>query len=170
MSRIPLITAREELDARGQAVFDRIAESRGSLLHPFEVLLHSPAMAEKVAELGHVVRFGSHLADADRELVTLATGRVHRCDFVWDSHLDAARAAGVESRTISALEWDGRGLAGREALLVAFVNELCAESTVSEDTFGAVHDLLGATAVVDLMLTVGYYTMLSFAMGACAVC
>ena len=45
------------------------------LLRPFEVLLHSPSMAEAVAELGHVVRFGSHLADADRELVTLATGR-----------------------------------------------------------------------------------------------
>lgn len=170
MSRIPLITAREELDARGQAVFDRITESRGSLLRPFELLLHSPAMAEKVAELGHVVRFGSHLADADRELVTLATGRIYRCDYVWESHLEAARAAGVESRTISALEQDGRGLTGREALFVSFVNELCAQSAVSEDTFGAVHDLLGTSAVVDMMLTVGYYTMLSYAMGACAAC
>ncbi|MGZ8583677.1 MAG: carboxymuconolactone decarboxylase family protein, partial [Actinomycetota bacterium] len=110
MSRIPLITARDDLDAGGRVAFDRIVESRGSILRPFEVLLHAPAMAERVAELGHVVRFESHLTDADRELVTLATGRAHGCAFVWGSHLEAARAAGVGPDTIAALEADGRDL------------------------------------------------------------
>ena len=43
-----MISARDALDADGQAVFDRIVESRGALLRPFEVLLHSPSMAEAV--------------------------------------------------------------------------------------------------------------------------
>ena len=77
MTRIPLISARDELDSDGRVVFDRIVESRGTILRPFEVLLHTPAMADKVAALGHVIRFESHLTDADRELVTLATGRAH---------------------------------------------------------------------------------------------
>jgi AhpD family alkylhydroperoxidase len=101
VTRIPLITAREDIDPDGRAVFDRIVASRGTTLRPIEVLLHAPAMAERVAELGHVVRFGSGLTDADRELVTLATGRAHGCAFVWESHLEAARTAGVEADTIN---------------------------------------------------------------------
>jgi AhpD family alkylhydroperoxidase len=170
VSRIPLITARDDLDAGGRVVFDRIVESRGTILRPFEVLLHAPAMADKVAELGHVVRFESHLTDADRELVTLATGRAHGCAFVWESHLESARAAGIEPDTIAALEGDGGELGTREAALVSFVNELCDTSSVSDEGFRAAHDLVGTPGMVELALTVGYYTMLGYTMSACGAC
>ncbi|MEO8422909.1 MAG: carboxymuconolactone decarboxylase family protein [Actinomycetota bacterium] len=170
MSRIPLITARDELDASGQVVFDRIVESRGTILRPFEVLLHAPAIADKVAALGLVVRSGSDLTDADRELVTLATGRAHGCAFVWQSHLESARGAGIEPDTIAALEGDGSGLGTREATLVSFVNELCATSSVSDEIFRAAHELVGTSGAVELSLTVGYYTMLGYTMSACGAC
>ena len=171
MSRIPLITAREELDADGRAVFDRIVESRGTVLRPFEVLLHAPQMADKVAALGHVVRSESRLTAADRELVTLATGRAHGCAFVWESHLEAARAAGLEPGTIAALEEDGgEGLGPREATLVSFVRELSRTSAVSNETFRAAHDLLGTSGVVEMALTTGYYAMLGHTMAAVEAC
>lgn len=170
MSRIPLITARDELDTDGRVVFDRIVESRGAILRPFEVLLHAPAMADKVAELGHVVRFESRLSDADRELVTLATGHAHGCDFVWQSHLEAAQAAGVTPDTIAALGSGGSGLGIREAILVSFVNELCDVNAVSEERFRAALDLLGTSGMVELVLTIGYYTMLGYTMSACGAC
>ena len=171
MSRIPLITAREGLDADGRAVFDRIVESRGLILRPFEVLLHAPPMADGVAALGHVVRSGSRLTDADRELITLATGRAHGCAFVWESHLEAARAAGLEPATIAALErGDDEGVGGREATLVSFVRELCATGAVSDETFRGAHDVLGTPGVVEMALIVGYYTMLGYTMNAVEAC
>jgi 4-carboxymuconolactone decarboxylase len=170
VSRIPLITTPEELDAGGRLVFERIVESRGTILRPFEVLLHSPAMADKVAELGGVVRSASNLADADRELVTMATGRAHGCAFVWESHLEAARKAGIETDTIAALQGDGNGLGVREAALVSLVNELCETSAVSVETFRAAHDLVGTAGMVELVLTVGYYTMLGYTMSAMEAC
>lgn len=169
MARIPLITDRDELDAEGRDAFDRIAESRGELLRPFEVLLHAPAAAARVAELGHVVRFESHLPDRDRELATLATGRALGCGFVWESHLDAARASGIGPGTLTALE-RGEDLAGRDGILVAFVRELCGAGAVSERTFRAANELLGTPGTVELALTVGYYTMLGYVMGACEAC
>ena len=169
MSRIPLVTAADELDADGRAVFDRIVEGRGSMLRPFEVLLHAPAMADKVADLGHVVKFESHLTDADRELVTLATGRAQGCAFVWESHLASAQTAGIEAGTIAALEADG-GLGAREAILVSFVRELCREGSVSDERFRAAHDLVGTSGLVELVLTVGYYTMLGYTMSAFEAC
>lgn len=170
MSRIPLITARDELDADGRVVFDRIVESRGTMPRPFAILLHAPSMADKIAELGHVVRFESRLTDADRELVTLATGHAHGCAFVWESHLEAARAAGLGPDTITALAGNLRGLEARETTLVSFVNELSGTSTVSAETFRAAHDLVGSSGMVELVTTVGYYTMMSYAMSAFGAC
>ena len=167
--RVAPITERASLDDGGRAVFDRIVTSRGALLRPFEVLLHAPAMAERVAALGHVVRFGSGLHDADREIATLATGRAHDCGFIWASHVEAARAAGVASETIDALE-RREPIDGRAGVLVGFVDELCAASSVSDETFATARELLGTEGVVELVVTVGYYTMLSFVMGAAGTC
>jgi AhpD family alkylhydroperoxidase len=170
MGRIPLITDREQLDDAGRAVFDRIVESRGAVTRPFEVMLHAPALAASVAEVGHVVRFASRLPDADRELVTLATGRANGCAFVWESHLESARAAGVAPEAIAALEGQGEGLGARERVLVSVANELCAGGDVSEETFGAAHELVGTPGIVELVVTIGYYTMLSTTMRACGAC
>jgi AhpD family alkylhydroperoxidase len=168
--RIPLITQRDALDAEGRAAFDRIVASRGTMLRPFEVLLHSPEMAAKVAELGHTIRFGSHLRDADRELATLATGRARRCAFVWESHRGAAEAAGVGADAIAELELHGRGSDARGEAIVSFVNELCGDGDVSDATFATVHGLIGTQGVVELALVVGYYTMLGIAMRAVDAC
>lgn len=170
MGPIPLITRSEGLDADARSAYEHIVESRGELTRPFQVLLHSPAIAAQVAELGQVIRFGSHLSDADRELVTLATGRSIGCAFVWESHLAAAIAAGVRQEAITALEGGPRRHGQREGILVAFVDELCSTNTVSDATFAAALDLLGIPGTVDLVSTVGYYTMLGRIMGACGTC
>jgi AhpD family alkylhydroperoxidase len=148
----------------------RIVKSRGELTRPFQVLLHAPAMADGAARLGHVVRSGSHLADADRELATLATGRAQGCTFVWDSHLASARAAGIGEETIAALDVGETPADLRERVLVAFVRELCGTGRVAAGTFAPTHGLLGAEGVVELSLTVGYYTMLGLVMGAVEAC
>jgi 4-carboxymuconolactone decarboxylase len=170
MTRVELIADDHDLTPEQRTVADRIAQSRGEVSRPFQLLLHSPALAERVAELGHLVRSGSSLTDGDRELVTLATGRAISCSFVWTSHRQAATTAGVPPETIAAMERDTAGLAERERLLVSFVDELCGTRTVSDVTFDAVRGLLGARAVVELALTVGYYTMLGSVMGACDEC
>jgi len=170
MDRIPLIATMDGLDAEARSAYERIVESRGEVTRPFQVLLHAPAIARSMAELGHVIRFGSHLVDADRELVTLATGRAIGCGFVWESHLATAISAGVRQEAIAALEGDRRGLAEQERILVAFVDELCEANTVSDGTFAAAHELLGTPGTVELVSTIAYYTMLGRVMGACRVC
>ena len=169
-TRLDPITTAENLPPDARAALDRIVQSRGEVTRPFQLLLHAPALAERVAELGHLVRFGSSLTDHDRELVTLATGRALGCAFVWESHLDAAAAAGVPAETIEMLEQGPASLESRERVLVSFVDELCGTGAVSEGTFGAVRELLEPPEIVELATTVGYYTMLAYVMGACDAC
>jgi alkylhydroperoxidase family enzyme len=170
MTRVDRIADDHELTPEARTVADRIAESRGEVSRPFQLLLHSPALAERVSELGHLVRSGSSLTDADREMVTLATGRAIGCWFVWESHLRAATAAGIPPETIATLHRDPAGLPERERVLVSFVDQLCETRTVSDETFDAVRRLLEVRAVVELALTIGYYTMLGSVMGACDEC
>ncbi len=172
MARIPLITDRDESLTPEQAeTFDWVVASRGRMIRPFEVLLHTPTIARHVAELGAQIRFDSSLSDHDRELVIITAARVHGCDFEWDSHRPLAEAAGVRPEVIAHLEHDAPvELTEVESLLVGFVRELCASSTVSEETFAAVRGHLGESGAVELSTTVGYYTLLGYVMGACGAC
>jgi 4-carboxymuconolactone decarboxylase len=170
MARIELLTADEELSADVRAVADRIVETRGAITRPFQVLLHAPALAERVAELGRLVRAGTSLVDADRELATIATGVATGCGFVWTSHVGAAVAAGVPRPTIDAIGEGRLPEEPRDATLVAFSRELGTSGTVSADTFAIAHEILGTERLVELAATVGYYSMLARVMGAFEVC
>jgi 4-carboxymuconolactone decarboxylase len=170
MDRVPLLADREGLSPRQQEVFDWIVESRGRMIRPYEVLLHVPALARPAAELGHQIRFEGALSDHDRELAILTSARSHRCGFEWDSHVPLAREAGVRDEAISVLEGGGAvdraALTAAEGVVVDFVTELCAESTVADATYSAAEDRLGADGVVELSALVGYYTFLAYVMNA----
>ncbi len=172
MARIPLITDRTgDLTAEQLETYDRVVESRGEMIRPFEVLLHAPAIARRTAELGAEVRFGSSLTDHDRELVIITSAAVHGCGFEWESHLPLARAAGVRPEVIEHVD-RGRpvDLTETESLLIGFVRELCADSTVPAARFESARAHLGTRGVVELCSVIGYYTMLAYVMGACEAC
>lgn len=170
MARIPLITTKNDLSAEQAETFDWIVESRGKMLRPFEVLLHSPAIARHAAELGAKIRFDSEMTDVQRELVILTAAAEHDCQFEWDSHLPIALAAGVRPAAVEIVRGADGTLAAGERPLVTFTRELCRTGTVSDETFQSARDLLGEKGVVELAMTVGYYTMLGYAMNACDAC
>ncbi len=169
MARIPLITSVDGLDPTQTATFEWLLESRGEMLRPFEVLLHQPDLARAAGELGSTVRFSTSIPDTDRELVILATGLAHKCAYVWDSHLPLAEAAGVRPEAIAALTGDGE-LTPDEAELVALVTGLRQSSTAEDALFSSLQERYGTAGVIELTMTVGYYTMLGYTMSACGAC
>lgn len=182
MARIPLITDRgASLTPEQEETFDWVVASRGKMIRPFQVLLHTPVIARHAAELGAQIRFGSSLSDHDRELVIVTAAKVHDCTFEWESHRPLAEAAGVRPEVLDYLDVDYLDgdhldggtdveLADHESLLIDFVRELCRSSTVSDGLFTAARERLGVQGTVELCATVGYYTMLGYVMGACDAC
>lgn len=172
MARVELITTNgPHLDAEQADTFDWVVESRGRMIRPFEVLLHSPGIARSVAELGARIRFASTLPDADRELVILTVGVTHGCAFVWDSHVDLARDLGVRPEVLAALPTgDDAVLDDHERLLVTATRALCRTGGVSDEQFAGLLARYGERGAVDYCATVGYYTMLGFVMGATEAC
>lgn len=164
MARVPLLSERAGLSDAQVALFDWIVESRGSMIRPYEVLLHVPGIARPAAELGHQIRYEGRLTDHDRELSIITCAKVHRCQFEWDSHIALARGAGVREAAIAALQGAEEDLTEHEVMIIGFIRELCADSTVSDETYAAAAAALGASGVVELSTLVGYYTLLSFVM------
>ena len=56
MAKLPLITSKDQVDAKDHAIVDAIVESRGALQGPFSIFLHCPELAGRVAHLGAFVR------------------------------------------------------------------------------------------------------------------
>ena len=168
MPRIPLITRAEEMPLAQQEVWARIAKSRGRVVGPFAALLHSPALADRTAELGAYIRFDSALSAIDRELVILSVARIFDCGFEWAYHVREARKAGVRAEAIAAIR-ERRAPAGLdedEAAVVDYVRQLLVDHRTDDATIAALRARLGVQGLVDMTATVGYYAMLACTLNA----
>ena len=61
----------DALTPEGKRVYDKIAAKRGAIRGPFAALMHHPALAERVGDLGEFLRFGSTLPGDVREMAIL---------------------------------------------------------------------------------------------------
>jgi 4-carboxymuconolactone decarboxylase len=168
MTRIAEITARAQVSPDAAHIFDAIIASRGGILGPYPMLLHSPELAGRTAHLGSYVRFESTLSAVDRELAVITACREFDCDFAWSAHATMAREAGVREHAIEVVANRASldSLTRDEAAIVAYGRELLRDKRVSEATFDAARARLGDQGVLELTATIGYYGMLACVLNA----
>ncbi len=167
MTRVPEPT-REQLSPDGQAVFDRIVATRGGVRGPFSVLLHSPALAERVAALGEHLRFRSGLDGADRELAILTAGRETEAAYEWAAHEPIARREGTRPGAIAVVR-ERRPtdeLLPREAVIVETVRALHREHRLTDVQYARAESMLGRQALLELIILAGYYGMIALVLNA----
>ncbi len=166
MARVPYVS-RDELDGAGQGIYDRIREDRGAaeVGLQFRALLHSPEAAGYLTSLGAALRFQSAMPDDLKELAIILVAREWNSGIEWTGHAVAAANAGVPAAAIEGIR-TGQApgcLEGPPADIARFVQQMIREKDVSDENFQPVHDLLGDRGVVDLTMTVSYYTALALA-------
>ncbi len=171
MPRLTAIATKDQLPAEAHAIFDTIAESRGTVRGPFAVLLHSPELAARTAHLGAFVRFESSVPDAIRELAVLTGAHIWRCEYEWAAHLPLAARLGVRAEAIEAIARDADldAFTEQEALIVRYTRALLGEHRVDTATFEAVRAAYGDRALVELTTALGYYSMLAVMLNAAEV-
>ncbi len=176
MPRLPYLS-REDLPEDKRHVYDRIASTRSvdasvaEIPRVFKLVLNSPDAAQAVAALGEHVRFGSALDPAARETAILSTAREMNSQYEWTHHEPIARRVGVRAQVIEAIRV-GRGptgLTGREAVFAQAAREMVTGSGLTDRTFQAVERLLGLALAVELIVLIGYYSMLGRVMDALGI-
>ena len=161
MAKLPLVT-REQLPSEALPVYDRIGATRGSVLNVFRSLLNSPKAADAVAPLGEYLRYHSSIDPAARETAILSVARETGTKYEWAQHESEARRAGVSEAVIESIR-SGRGPMGipaKEGVFVQAARELVRDGTMTDRTFQAIEHLLGPEQTIDLIVLVGYYSLL----------
>ena len=158
---------RDELDAEGQQIYDRIRTDRNIPDVPlqFRALLHSPKTAGYLTSMGAQLRFQSAMPENLKEVAIILVARELNSAIEWTGHAVLAAKAGVSAASIEAIRARRApaGLTDPEQAIARFVHELLRNKDVADDTYSAAEKLLGVKGVVDLTLTCSYYTALCLA-------
>jgi len=157
----PLV--RDALAPDQQGVYDAIAAGpRGTVPAPFHIFLQSAPLADRVQQLGSLLRFGTGLPPRLSELAILVTASHWGAVYEWSVHAPEARKAGVAEATIAAISAGTRpALQGDDALVYDFASTLHASRDVPDDLFAAAVARFGEKTVVELASILGYYSMLA---------
>jgi 4-carboxymuconolactone decarboxylase len=166
MARVPYVN-REDLDAEGQKIYDRIRQDRGApeVGFQFRALLNSPKAAGHLTSLGAQLRFQSSMPENLKELAIILTAREWNSHIEWTGHALLAAKEGVSQASIESIRTRRapQGLMQEEAVIARYVHQMLRDKEVSDEVFAAAHAMLGDQGVVDLTLTVCYYTAVSLA-------
>ena len=163
-TRFPPIEPTAMTDAQRRLADDITSGPRGDLAGPFTALLRTPAIGTRFQMLGEEIRFRSTIAPALKELAVLLTARRWTSHFEWHMHRQMALDAGLSRALVDSI---ARGdaappMAPDEETVHRFCTELLESGWVSDRTFGQARSLLGDGGVVELVCTVGYYSLVAF--------
>lgn len=141
-------------------------DADGGLRGPFNAWLRTPKLGFTVQHLGEMLRFEGELPDQLREVAILAVAAHWRANYEWWAHARIAAKAGVEDADIARIKSGHAPGEPAAAVVHRFADALAREHHVADDDYQAALDLLGEAGVVELVVLVGYYGMVSATLNA----
>jgi 4-carboxymuconolactone decarboxylase len=155
----------EQMTAEQKQFVDQAVAGRGTA-GSFNISLRSPEAGELFYAMGERVRFHMSVPDKLKELAILLTARYWGAQYEWLAHRRAGLQAGLSEDKIKAIA-EGRrpvGMAADEETVFTFITELFKTRQVRDATFADIKSLVGERGVVDLLVSAGYYQMVSMFM------
>jgi len=163
MPRVAPITGKADVPAQYHSVVDAVVSVFGNVRGPFSVLLHSPALAERILPLVKFFREDSVVEAPLRSVAILAAVRERQAAYVWSAQVAAARGHGVKDEVIDGLraQGDPAALAADERDIVVYVRQLMRTNRVESALFDALVKRHGVPWLVELTAAANYFALLS---------
>ncbi len=143
----------------------------GRVLNIFATLARHPKLLKRWLVFGNHVLGKSTLSAREREIAILRVGWLCRCEYEWGQHVVIGRMVGLSESEIrripmgpSAPGWDPF-----EATLLTAVDELRADSMIRDETWSVLAARYDTLQLIDLVFTVGQYTLVSMALNTLGV-
>jgi 4-carboxymuconolactone decarboxylase len=153
-------------------VYQSIAAGpRGGVRGPFNALLRSPELADRVQKVGEYLRFGTSLPARLNELAILVNARFWGSRYEWYAHRPLAEKGGLAPAIADALAANKRpdGMQADEALVYDFCVALHSTHAVDDALFARAVATLGERGVMDLIGVSGYYTLVSMVLNVAEI-
>ena len=146
-----------------RALASEIAAQRGSVLHLYRMLLHSPPVAAGWLRYLTAIRHEGSLPGALRELVIMRVALLNGAPYEADQHAPIARAEGLSEAQLADLPaWNSSDLFdSKQRAVLAFTDAMTREVHVSEAVFADVRAHFDDRSIVELAATAAAYNMVS---------
>ena len=135
---------------------------------PFAPWLLSPGFAHRAQELGAYVRYGTSLDARLKELAIIVVGAAWKAGYEFAAHGPMAIRAGVSREVVAALARAETPSFDRddERIVYEFARDLVENRRVADGRYAAAVELLGEAGTVELVGTLGYYTLVCMTLNA----
>ena len=179
MSRIPYIRI-DQFDEDQEAFFNNLTQGKRAgrsgvdrfltpekgLKGPFNAWLYRPKLGDTAQRLGEMLRYEGELPPQSRELAVLVVAAEWEAAYEWWAHERIGKAVGLDEDIIAAVKEDRKPLFENsdQEIVYDFSRELIRTRNVSDSLYHRAIERLGETKVVELVILVGYYTLISMTM------
>lgn len=162
--------AEDQLNDDTRRILDR-ARMRGEIFNIFRTLAVHPKLLERWMVFGNHVLNKSSLPPREREMLILRTGWLCGSEYEWGQHVLIGRQAGLTDAEILRIKAgpDAEGWSELQADMLRAVDELVAESFISDQTWEALSKRLNLQQLLDLIFTVGQYNLVAMALNTLGV-
>jgi alkylhydroperoxidase family enzyme len=125
---------------------------------------HHPDLAQSWLTFNGHILYGTTLTLRQREILVLRVAAVLDSPFAWAQHLVHQDEAGLSDRDIQRIAFGPNApfLGPLEAAMIRSVDELIAGGTISGATWDVLAAHLDEQQLLDLIFTVGCYTVLTW--------
>ena len=157
--RFPQITV-EELNAQQRPVAEEILKvSSVGLAGPYNPLLRSPLLADRMVKLLDYLRFNSSVPRRLNEFAILIQARLWTSQVEWVAHHPLALKAGLTESVAEDLKAGRRptGMKPDEEIVYDLCMELSTQHKVSDATFARAKTMFTDQQIVDLVTLSGTY-------------
>ena len=146
-----------------QPLVQRIVAERGSVLHLYQMLLHSPPLAEGWLGMMTAVRQRFALPGELRELVILRIAQLNHAPYEADQHRPLALREGLAPAQLDALDaWrDSDCFTPLQREVLALADGMTRDVQVESALIESLRCRLGERQMVELVATIASYNMVS---------
>lgn len=157
-----------------RSVRDLVPEGSGTPMGSFNIfrtLVRNPELFRAWLPFGGYLLGGGRLPARERELLILRTAVRCGSSYEWGQHVRIAERAGLEREEIDRVLAgpEAEGFSRQDALLMRAVDELHEGSTLSDETWAALAADYDEAQLIELVMLVGQYHMVAFALNATGV-
>lgn len=159
-----------EQDAQARELLASASAAGAPAANIFATFVRHPGLFRKWMPFGGKLLAGKVPA-RERELLILRTGWRCQAEYEWGQHVIIGRAAGLTDEEIERLKTgpDAPGWDPFDAALVRATDELHDDACISDATWGLLSDRYDERQLIELLMVVGQYHLVSFALNSLGV-
>jgi len=140
-------------------------------LNVFTTLARHPELFKAWIGLGTMLLINGTLPARDRELAILRAAHNGACVYEWTHHRRLGKDAGLSEDELTALEGglDEYFWSPRDRAILSAADELHFSGALTDSSWGALTDHYDEKGLIELVMLIGHYQMLAYALNALGV-